>query len=626
LEDFSNIKSLTDMCGVAGILANPTNDLNQLAKKIDLSLILHRGPDKMAEASFGQMWLGHTRLSILDLSEAGNQPMISKSGRFIIAFNGEIYNHLELRKSFLPNFNFRGHSDTETILELFEQVGEKMLSEMVGMWAMLIWDNHLQKLFVSRDRFGQKPLYYQIHPEGIYFGSEIKLFSNFQDTLTFNTTAVTEYLSSGNYGHLEEECFYEEIAQFPLASYSYLSPGDVDLKSHKYWTIPSNPVRSRAFGKKEKKELKDLVVQAVLSQTLSDVPIGITLSGGIDSTIVAGILAKHGKGHIHIFTAQIPGDPKDESKYVKDVIKLFDPSRITVHYVDLTQISYEGLLENSLSIQEEPFGDPSITAHGLLMKAAKNAGVKVILGGQGADELFAGYDHAIGGILSAQIKKGMFGRFLGNIKHLSWGKTQWMKFFLAFLSPSIEKEIRESKRKQREEYISKAWKQGSRKISLASPVDFEELFKESLFKIHLPHLLHYDDRNAMNEGVEGRTPFLDHRLIDFLLTIKPEEFLISGERKFLLREACGEFMPLSIRKRRDKIGFHTPLQRILIHDQDKISKRFEEELPSDMKSSLLKDLGELNQGAVEVEKLLRIYRTYSILLTMDLMQVKFPSA
>lgn len=613
------------MCGIAGILVNQANELNSLSRKLDLSLIEHRGPDRQSEASLGKMWLGHTRLSILDLSEAGDQPMTSKSGRFCIAFNGEIYNHLELRSLFLPNFKFRGHSDTETILELFELIGEKMLSEMVGMWAMLIWDHELQRLFISRDRFGQKPLYYQVLGEGIYFGSEIKLFAKFQDSFTFNTTAVTEYLSSGNYGHLEEESFYQEISQFPVASYAFVNPEQEKIEATKYWDIPNSPRRDKKFGESEKRELKSLVIQAVLSQTLSDVPIGITLSGGVDSSIIAGILAKHTQGHIHIFTAQIPGDLKDESKYVEDVLKLFDPSRITVHYVDLSKISYDNLLEESLLIQEEPFGDPSISAHSLLMKAAKKAGVKVILGGQGADELFAGYDHAIGGILAAQLKRVQLKRFLNNLRNLSWTQKDWIKFCLAFLFPSLEQKMKKSSRIQREEFISNKWKEGKRIISPASQVNFNELFKESLFKIHLPHLLHYDDRNAMNEGVEGRTPFLDHRLIDFLLSIKPEEFLKNGERKFLLRDACQEYLPESIRRRKDKIGFHTPLQKILIHDFYKISEKFKNELPSDMKSKLLKDLEEIKQSQVPVEKLLRVYRTYSILMTKKLIGVKFPS-
>lgn len=614
------------MCGVAGILASSNTLVARLGKRIDLSKINHRGPDRQSEMDLGPVWLGHTRLSILDLSNAGDQPMVSKSGRFVIAFNGEIYNHLDLRKNHLPDFEFRGHSDTETILELFEIFGEKIFSEMVGMWAILIWDNFSKRLFISRDRFGQKPLYFQAFKEGIYFGSEIKIFSEFQDSFTFNTTAVCEYLSSGNYGHLEEETFYQEITQFPPASFAYLSPGETTISPIKFWDIPLNPKRSRKFEEKEKKELRDLVIQAVLSQTISDVPIGITLSGGIDSSIIAGILAKYSKAHIHIFTAQIPGDPKDESHYVNDVIALFDSSRITVHYVDLTKISYEGQLEESLKIQEEPFGDPSISAHSVLMKEAKKAGVKVVLGGQGADELFSGYDHAIGGILSAQLKKGSFGRFFGNFRHLSWGRTDWMKFFLAFFLPSVEKKVRENRKAAREIFISSSWKKNKRQITLASPIDFESLFRESLFKIHLPHLLHYDDRNAMNEGVEGRTPFLDHRIIDFLLTIRTEEFLRNGKRKYLLRESCAEFLPDSIKRRKDKIGFHTPLLQILKQGSAKISLVFENALPSDMKISLLKDLAQLNQKVVPVNKQLRIYRTYSILLTQELMKVKFPSS
>lgn len=612
------------MCGVAGVLLNQESIDKDYPNGLDLGLIAHRGPDRTADFSQEGVWLGHTRLSILDLSDAGNQPMISDCGNYTLVFNGEIYNHLELRKKFLPNYNFKGHSDTETILQLFLLKKELMLEDLVGMWAMLIWDEHEKELFVSRDRFGQKPLYYQINGNGIYFGSEIKLFKSLNTHFTFNPTAIAEYLSSGNYGHLGEETFYKEIQQFPVASYAYVKNNAQVVSSTKFWDLSKFPKANRSFGKKEKEELKGIVVEAVLSQMLADVPIGITLSGGIDSSIIAGILAKHSKTPIHIFTAQIPGDPKDESKYVKEVLLMFDECQITLHYVDLNKVSYDGLLEKGLEIQEEPFGDPSISAHSILMQAAKNAGVKVIMGGQGADEIFAGYDHAIGGILLAQLRNGKFNSFLRNYKYLTWGKREWAKFGLGLVSPKYEAKLRRQKRIERENFIDPKWIYGKREVDTASPLDFNELLMESLFKIHLPHLLHYDDRNAMNESVEGRTPFLDHRILEFLIQIRPEEFMKSGKRKSLLREACVEYLPPIVENRRDKIGFHTPLKSILLHDQEKIKSVFQTNLPESMQATLSMDLKELDTINPPLESLLRIYRTYSVLLTQELMNVKFP--
>lgn len=611
------------MCGIAGFISPDKSHVKSVQDRNDLDIIRHRGPDRQSDLNLGNLWMGHTRLSILDLSNGGDQPMVSKCGRFSIAFNGEIYNHLDLRKKYLSDFQFRGHSDTETVLELFCLLGDKMLSELVGMWALILWDMEAEVLFISRDRFGQKPLYYQFLPDGVYFGSEIKLFLKFQSKLTFNTTAVSEYLSSGNYGHLGTETFYNEITQFPVASFAYFNIGDKQLNPDKYWEIPKKPKRIKSFGQKELQTLKELLVEAVLSQTLADVPIGITLSGGIDSSIIAGILAKYHTGHLHIFTAQNPSDPKDESAYVSDVIKRFDQNRVTIHYVDLGKISYENLLEESLEIQEEPFGDPSISAHSLLMKAAKKAGIKVVLGGQGADELFAGYDHSLGGVLAAQLNRGKFKRFARNFKNLNWGKANWMKFWMAFLFPRIEKKLRESRKIQREEYIPFTWKVNKRKITLVAPTDFDQLIHESLFGIHLPHLLHYDDRNAMNEGVEGRTPFLDHRILDFLMSISPDEFLRDGRRKSLLRDSCSEFLPESVLKRKDKIGFHTPLLAILQSDIEKISLRFKQDLPQEVRSRFLDDLNQLKNKFVPLEVQLRVYRTYSILLTCERMNVEF---
>lgn len=607
------------MCGVAAFISK------EKLKEADLpslDLIQHRGPDAQGFWQDEQVWLGHTRLSILDLSEAGNQPMTSKCGNYILVYNGEIYNHLELRREHLPDQHFVGHSDTETILALFCKLKENMLSKMVGMWAILIYDIKAKSLFISRDRFGQKPLYIRKLESGWKFASEMKVLGFGSEPLTFNPTAIADYLSSGNYGHLRQETFYREIRQFPAGEYAFLRLNEEDLKTNKYWNLPYGSYR-RDFDSKTKLLLKDLMVEAVMSQTLSDVPIGITLSGGIDSSIIAGILAEHYPYKVHVFTAQTRGHALDETKYVDEVLKRFHPDRIVVHRIDLNTIPLTDTLVQFLEIQEEPFGDPSISAHGLLMKAAKAAGIKVILGGQGADEIFAGYDHALSALLSAQLKTFHLFDFFNNSKKLPWPKASWARFSLAFFLPALENKFRMNKKLERETFIDPAWIKGRKSTRLARSTLFNAVLEESLFEIHLPHLLHYDDRNAMHFGVEGRTPFLDHRILELLCEIHPQEFFKDGKRKYLLREACNEYLPDLIRQRRDKIGFFTPLKSMLLLELENLSRVFTSSLQGEMKKILLEDLEGIRQDKTDIISILRVYRVYSVIKLCEMAPVTF---
>lgn len=610
------------MCGIAAFLSNTPIATISRDCLPSLDKIKHRGPDLQDTFEADNTWLGHVRLSILDLSEAGNQPMVSACGNYVIVFNGEIYNHLELRDKYLTGYNFRGHSDTETILALFAMKREAMLQHLVGMWTMIIYIKSEKKVFITRDRFGQKPLYVRKNQNGWVFGSEMKLLGLGTEKTTFNPTAVTEFLSSGNYGHLGTETFYKEITQFPLASFAYLSHTDEILTPQEYWTLEF-PKKYRKFGVEEKSILKGLVEQAVLSQTLADVPIGITLSGGIDSSIIAGILAKNYKQKLHIFTAQTPGHKYDETKYVQEVIKKFDSDKIELHYIDLTELDFSSSINSYLKIQEEPFGDPSIAAHGLLMKAAKNAGVKVVLGGQGADEIFAGYNHALPSVLISQLKALKLKTLATNLKKLEWTKLDLFKLGLATISNRLESSIKDKQRHKREKFIDPDWIKYRNHVQHANSVNYVQILKESLFGIHLPHLLHYDDRNAMSVSVEGRTPFLDHRIIEFLLQIHPSEFLQEGKRKHLLREACAEYLPNMIANRKDKVGFYTPLQAMLVKNRIEIDTLFKTELKGSMKQKLIADLSGLTTSDGSMIKILRVFRVYSILKIKQVFNIEF---
>ena len=551
------------MCGIAAILT-PHQEKKECFTQKALKLLHHRGPDDQGVWMDESIGLAHTRLSILDLSEAGSQPMHSENKRYVIVYNGEIYNHLELRKKYFPRKNWRGHSDTETILALFEKQGIEMFSEMVGMWALAIWDKKIKQLLISRDRYGQKPLYWRYFrdDESLRFSSEIKPLLNESTTNPMNSLMVAEYLALGNYHHLGEQTFFGEIFQLLPAHYSIIRTGDKKVVSQAYWNVPKIRRENKIpFGSKEQEKLKVLMLQAVQSQLLSDVPVGATLSGGVDSSCICGIIAATStNGAFSVFTAQTQGSPLDETKYVEEVIEKWGQDKLELFSKELMSVRLEDTLPQLTRIQEEPFGDPSIFAHGLLMDLAKENGVKVILGGQGADELFFGYPSMINSLLAHELASGHFKYVRDQIKLLGW-KPDPKRLLLGAVLPKTERKLRLWSREKKRFVLSDSLREAvsGQNPNLSLFNDFYGAWEESIFGNHIPHLLHYDDRNAMARSIEGRTPFLDHRIIEFLAQLQPSSFLNNGQTKNALRVACREFLPVEIAKRKDKIGFFTPL-------------------------------------------------------------------
>ena len=606
------------MCGIACYLGgNKDEGLRFAARAQDL--LEHRGPDDHGVYTDDGVALLHRRLSIVDLSASGHQPMVSSCGRYYMVFNGEIYNHADLRKKYLQGHAFRGHSDSETILELFRLQQERMLQEMVGMWAIIIWDTERKKIFISRDRYGQKPLYLRPRKGSWLLSSEMKPLLDPQEHPAYNATAVAEYIALGNYGHLGIHTFFKDIDQFPQGHYAWLSASDTSIQPSPYWVLPDIPEKDKIpFDADVQKKLHDLIVEGVLSQTMADVPIGITLSGGIDSSIVAGILATYYDKEIHIFTAQSTNSKFDETKYVDAVVRKYAKNKFILHRKNLNELSVKDDMLKYIRIQEEPFGDPSIIAHGFLMKMAADAGIKVILNGQGADELFFGYNNMAQAILLREFKSLQFGKFYENLKAMKLGKNYLFRTLLKSMLPGIEYKLRLDSRLKRRSHIDEKVL-GSIDESMVKLYSYDKIYNvwaESIYGVHIPHLVHYDDRNGMSESVEGRMPFLDHRIADYLATIRPEEFLKHGLRKYMLRETCKQYLPDEIYNRTDKIGFYTPLIDALTKDKQWVIERLNK--ITFIKPDFINDLiTRLEQNRLDTGTALHIWRQLSVYLWQE---------
>lgn len=610
------------MCGL--IAAFGTKASESIVEEM-MKLIVHRGPDDSGIFfdRDNQVVLGHRRLSIQDLSAAGHQPMHSSCGRFCIVFNGEIYNHLELRKKYFKNHNFQGHSDTETIIELFSILGEKMLLEMVGMWALVIWDKIDKKFLVSRDRYGQKPLYFTNIDSTLYFSSEIKPLLILQKKILVNEVAVTEYISTGNYEHLFENTFFKNIFIFKAASYAYVSNIEDRIQPIPYWKItPIEDSERVKFDEVQAKSLRNSIEDAVRSQLLSDVPVGATLSGGLDSSIIVSVMAQQLGKNFPVFTAQFPGGANDETKYVKALEKKYT-GRFELIYAPVHKISLELMLEKVIHEQEEPFGDTSIIAHGFLMDEARANGIPVILGGQGGDEVSMGYPWMAQRVASYALGKGRIGEFITFCLASKISKPEIMRLAFSALFPKIELEYRMNKRKSYATLLKSDFTKMAPKSSFAASSDFYGIFLEAIETVGMPHLTHYDDRSSMKRSIESRMPFLDHRIIEKAQVFETRDFFKNGYSKNIFRMAFKDDLPSEIIERKDKMGFYTPIREIVVSEINWIKNKINGfKLPVFNKAAINDLIFKAENNKLTVNESLHIFRVLSVVIWFSRFKVE----
>ncbi len=554
------------MCGFAVYLGTDLEQGKSFTERAN-RLLAHRGPDDEGVFVGDYVVFGHRRLSIVDLSARAHQPMTSADGRWVIAYNGEVYNHLDLRSRLCKGWAFRTHSDTETVLAALALRGPGALEEMVGMWSLALWDTCEKRLFVSRDRYGQKPLYWRLCDDGsLGFASEIQPLLETGEHPAIYEPALAEFLATGNYGHLAERTFFRDVFEFPPAHWAWVSARDRRVSPVRYWRFPIAAEKERRpYDDTARRQFRSAFEEAVSSQLMSDVPVGATLSGGMDSSAVVGIVASKGTADpLSVFTAQAAGMRFDESSYVRAVEEKW-PGRLDIHWVPLERMTLSEVLTEAIRTQEEPFGDPSIVAHGFLMDAAKKAGISVILGGQGGDELLFGYAYMGHALLASSLRRGKTRWALAEARALQLDRHSLLRIGLSAVLPGFERKVRSRLRLRRRGWLTPALRNGvmDNLPALAATSDRTSVWLETIERLALPHLTHYDDRSAMARSIEGRMPFLDHRLAEVVGSLDESAFLNGGHQKRILRESCGDLIPQLVLARRDKIGFFTPMREIL---------------------------------------------------------------
>ena len=591
------------MCGIAGIVSE--NFCNKsIINQID-NLLSHRGPDdkgflflkpdnqinltkNLDEFSNSNVILIHRRLAIIDLSPKGWQPMKDNSNSFFIVFNGEIYNYLEIKKE-LENlgYTFFSTSDTEVLLKAYIHYKENCLNKFIGMFAFAILDINNKKLFLARDFFGIKPLYYIYKPDLFAFSSEIKPLLTLLPTKKINKQKLYEYLANNltdyNSDTLIQNIYQLESGSFLIVDFKNIK--EIKIIKQRYYQPKIEEIKDITFNE-AKNKVRELFFKNIELHLRSDVPIGACLSGGIDSSsIVSTIKYLYPNIELHTFSFVVDNFELSEEKYIDIVIK---EKNVIGHKVRVKDNDLINDIDDLIISQDLPFGSTSIYAQYRVFRLIKENNIKVVLDGQGADEIFAGYDGYLYLYILELIKKN---KFLQALKFsYSLSKIRSPKRILNLALKLIKRKILfflYPPKKQdntlklippylnKEEFKDISFQYLNHYTHHSLNTNIKDLVKNelinTLFITSLPMLLRYEDRNSMRFSIESRVPFLTPEFIEFILSL-PIKYILNtnGKTKYIFREALKGITPETILQRTDKIGFIPPEKRWLSNIKDYI--------------------------------------------------------
>jgi asparagine synthase (glutamine-hydrolysing) len=568
------------MCGIYGSIGFAPDQ-----SRIDV--VAHRGPDGRGWQEFaspaGLVALGHRRLAIIDVSDAGLQPMADPSGRYHLVFNGELYNYLELREELKGRGEiFQTETDSEVLLRAYAVWGEAALDRFRGMFAFLIWDQAKKRLFVARDRFGIKPLYMLANTHGVAFASEIKQLLGLPGLSgRMNLARVYDFLSSGIADHTAETMFdgVMQLRGGECAVVEASRTGPVEARVRRWYAI-MDPNRHLAVSEDEAAErFRELLTDAVRIHLRSDVPVGSCLSGGLDSSSIVCLMTRmlgprNGGASVNTVSACYSEKSVDEKPFMDAVVA---HTHAKPHYIFPRPEDVFARASDITWHQDEPFGSTSIFAQWCVFEEAKRTGIKVMLDGQGADEQLAGYHAWYWYYMSDLARRRRFAMLSRTIieRHRFHGislTSQIQQFVVPLLPTSLQKFLR----RQHQAVFRHNWLQsdvfaeiatlpgpvqrGTDELGLPPVTDVASACFAFTFALNLQQLLHWEDRNSMAHSIEARVPFVDHPLVEFSLALGGSHKIVAGDTKRVLRRAMSGILPDAVRDRRDKLGFTTPEQ------------------------------------------------------------------
>jgi asparagine synthase (glutamine-hydrolysing) len=573
------------MCAIAGLLQPPDEAVDGRLLAAMMQAQVHRGPDgegyvllssqspdkahvagrTLRDLSYPQgrysIGLAHRRLAVIDVSDAGHQPMASADRRDWITYNGEIYNFVEVREELCRlGHEFRSASDTEVLLAAYRQWGLGCLDKLNGMFAFALWDGVGRRLVCARDRLGEKPFYYSWERGRLAFASELKGLLPALTARTVNQRLAYAYLDGGRLD-FSRDTFLEQVQQLEPAHYLILDNGQ--LAQGRYWQLAGKRTERSAGGEAMREQFRELLTDAVRLRLRSDVAVGSCLSGGLDSSAVVCLKQEIlGRPKQKTFSACFAEGRFDERRFIEEVVRA---RGLDTHYTIPDPKELSVVLDRLVWQQDEPFGSTSIFAQWTVMRLVSESGVKVVLDGQGADELLGGYHGFFGAFFADLLRAGRWAQAL----------RQWLayrrlhgrlppqalaNFGRALLPASSVQRMRDLVARNH------LWMNGdfARRWRCPEPPDIAAssavtaLQHRLLTRHGLRALLRAEDRNSMAFGVEARLPFLDHRLVEWAYGLDKAWMLRDGWTKILLRESLGGILPPVIQWRSDKMGFATP--------------------------------------------------------------------
>jgi asparagine synthase (glutamine-hydrolysing) len=567
------------MCGIGGIVSIDGSPVPRLAASLEVldGMIAHRGPDGHGTwVSAGRVaGLAHRRLAIIDLSDAAQQPMVAP-GPTVITYNGEVYNYLELRAELSSGWGFRSNSDTECILAAYECFDTGCPDRLRGMFAFAIWDDRRRRLFCARDRFGIKPFYYALVGNLFVFASEAKALLPFLPEIETDPAALAEYLTFQY--TIGEATLFRGVQQL-LPGHALTVESGV-VRVWRYWDVRYE-IDGEHNARYFERRLGELLDDSVRMHLRSDVPVGAYVSGGIDSSLISILAGNSGRGIADCFHGrftQFPG--YDESDYAAAAA---DQAGARMHVIDITAQHFRDHIEDVLYHLDFPVAGPGSFPQFMVSQLAARY-LKVVLGGQGGDEIFGGYARYLLAYFEQCVKAALDGTY----------KNGNFVVTIESIVPNLGL-LREYK-----PLITEFWREGlfgglderyfrlvDRSTDMTEEVDWGMLNKPRVFesflaifnnqsnvrkeayfdkmthfdfKCLLPALLQVEDRMSMAHGLESRVPLLDHPLIEFLATVPADVKFEGGRMKHLLKLAYADKLPASIAQRRDKMGFPVPLK------------------------------------------------------------------
>jgi asparagine synthase (glutamine-hydrolysing) len=545
------------MCGISGVVSKNASAVSRKAIKAVNDLAAHRGPDGEGFFFGAQFALGHRRLAILDLSPDGRQPM-AYGQKYVITFNGEIFNYVEIREQLiLDGYRFSSETDTEVILCAYDKWGMGCVERFNGMWAFCLYDREKGILFCSRDRFGIKPFYYADTPQRFVFGSEIKqVLCGKGGAAVANMRAVRDFLIEGFSDHTRET-FFDGVYALGAGHNLVYSLTSHRIEEFRYYALaaPDDLLALDEWAASER--LLAELHRSVAYRMRSDVKVGTCLSGGLDSSAIAALSSAVGRAtsstRFQAVHAKGGAGKLDESGYARGLAAKCD---IDLFVIEPSTDDFIEAIDNVVYCQEEPFATPSIFMQYFVFQKAKQIGCKVILDGQGGDEILLGYERYYSAYLRSLPWHAAIREFFSITGHSRLSPREVLGYLLYF---SVSR-IRIARLKRKFAYVRPEYLLRFPNIATLNAAcrNVRTLQRMEIERFQLPHLLRYADRNSMRHSIEARLPFLDHQLVESALGVNNRFKIRNGWTKHVLRVALAGLVPDDILWRKVKLGFEAP--------------------------------------------------------------------